>query len=341
MNKKLTLLFIAACITAVTAQSQKKGSNLILVRNLHTMKIVKIEEKSGISVLTGNQKQVSGHIRLIRADTIFFRDTLVRVSDIKKIYQLSKSSPAGQPENKESQLIYDSGSEQKEIICPPDWIYSSTFNYRTYMHNLIWTDTTLELDAQNPLVYKNFLKMNLAKLLHFELGFSYERRIDEKVTWETELSGMIGVDVGKAVITDIYGLYKFNGISVTTCPKFYFINPRTYFAAVFMYRYVWANKIHAAWPQGTAWNDLQDQIRNEYAISIRIGTQKRYHKTVLDWYFGLGIKYMQVQQQTYGSYNMPGSKEILWYNADHSPIVTSKGCFGPVLNAGLKIGRAF
>jgi hypothetical protein len=66
MNKKLTLLFIIACITAVTAQSQKKGSNLILIRNVNTLKIVKIEEKTGISVLTANKRQVSGSVRLIQ-----------------------------------------------------------------------------------------------------------------------------------------------------------------------------------------------------------------------------------------------------------------------------------
>ncbi len=79
------MLFLVISFTA-ESQPLRKGSHVILIRNINNARFLRINENSNISVLTTSGNIIFGKIRLIKADTVFFHDTLVRVSDINRLY---------------------------------------------------------------------------------------------------------------------------------------------------------------------------------------------------------------------------------------------------------------
>jgi hypothetical protein len=96
------------------------------------------------------------------------------------------------------------------------------------------------------------------------------------------------------------------------------------------------------WPDNNSANgELQDQYRNDLGLSLRIGTMRCYGKTVVDWYIGGGIKYSMVHQIVYGRYLYHDSNAMYWFHPDHSADVDDHFLFQPVINFGIKIGRAF
>ena len=335
MKRFLSLLFLVISFTA-ESQPLRKGSHVILIRNINNARFLRINENSNISVLTTSGKIIFGKIRLIKADTIFFHDTLVRVSDINRLYYPLSHFRPERTLLDERRPAYVAGSHW-QIICPPDTVYRSSWSYTGYIHHLSRKVRNELLAPLDPLVYKNFLKWNVAKLFHLELGLSYERLISKKFSWETELSGMVGIP--SANISINYPVLNYNGVSVTTCPKFYFI-PRTYLSVVLMYRYLWVKGMNSDWPDGITGSLFQDQYRNDLGLSVRIGFMRRYGKFVVDYYVGGGIKYIWLHQQVYGHYGEQ-SNWLIWYHADHSSDIYNKNLFGPVFNLGIKIGWAF
>lgn len=190
--------------------------------------------------------------------------------------------------------------------------------------------------------YNNFLKWNVTKVAHLEIAFSYERLIAKSLTWETELSAIFGVQSADAYYQIPQPLYNYNGFSVTTYPKYYVMSPTAYVGVVFMYRNLWATGIRTDWPdEGSGNGKLQDQYRNDFGLSLRIGIMKRYGTFVVDYYFGGGVKYIMLHQLVYGSYLYHDTGQMYWYNEDHSPIVTDQTLLGLVINLGIKIGFAF
>jgi hypothetical protein len=214
--------------------------------------------------------------------------------------------------------------------------------FHIYYSHLVHKASKERHELTFPFLYNNFLKINISKLFHLEIAFSYERLINKKFTWETEVSAIFGVTSADAHYTINYPLYNYSGFSVTSDPKFYIINSRTYLAPVFMYRYLWVLGMRTSWPdKGGNSSTLQDQYRNDFGLSLRIGVMKRYGKFVFDYYVGGGIKYILLHQLVYGSYYYHDSSTMYWFNADHSANTDDRRLFGPVINAGIKIGLAF
>jgi len=335
MKRFFTLLFIVAWFTAVS-QPLRRGSHVILIRNISTSRFQRINENSNISILTTSGKIISGQVSLIKADTVFFHDTLVRISDIDRLYFKPKFASPDRMLLDESRPVYVAGSHW-QIICPPDTVYRNPWSYQVYFHNLVAKEKKERLKPMDPLVYKNYLKWNVAKILHLELGISYEGMISKKLSWETELSAILGIP-SWYFSTIPYPVLNYNGISVTTYPKFYFI-PRTYVSIVLMYRYLWVKGMRSTWPDDITGSQFQDQNRNDYGLSLRIGFMRRYGKIVVDYYVGGGIKYITVHELVYGYYE-EDSNRLHWNHANHSPDTANKTLFGAVFNLGIKIGLA-
>jgi hypothetical protein len=338
MKKLLPLLFFAALFSA-TAQPLMKRGNLILLRSIRTARFQRITEGKSICIQTINGKRVSGDVRLIRADTIFFHDTLVRVADIDKLYFLSEFALPDQPPFNERKPAYIAGSPGLQIICPPDSVYRNWRTYDAYLHSLNMKARKQRLDLLDPLPgKKNFLKWNITKIAHLELGISYERMIAKNLSLETEVSAIYGIPSSSFSMIP-YPFFNYNGISVTLYPKYYFI-PRTYVSVVFMYRYLWSYGMKSSWPLDASSTELKDQYRNDYGLSLRIGFMRRYKKTILDYFVGVGIKYITTHNIVYGFYR-EDSSILEWLDQDHSVRIYDKNTFWPVFNLGIKIGRAF
>ncbi len=340
LKKVVTSLLLLSSVVAVS-QPLRKVRHVILIRNNHTYKFSRVTENSNISIHIITGKDISGQVRLVKADTIFFHDTLVRVSDIDHLFIQTPLYLSNQMTDGRLRPDYIAGSHW-QIICPPDTVYRNPRAYQFYFKNLLRQAAHERHESRYPLLYGNFLKLNVAKLAHIEFAIAYERKIAKKITWEVEVSAILGI-AADAYYQINYPLFNYNGFSVTTYPKFYIFNSRTYIGLVFMYRNLWVNSVRTDWPDqgGTGNGKLQDQSRNDYGYSIRFGFMKRYGKFVVDYYIGAGLKSIQLHQKVYGIYRQHDTSEIGWYHEDHSPDVYDEIFLGPVLNLGVKIGLAF
>ena len=315
---------------------------LILIRNNQNNRFLIIKQGVWIEVSTKNGLEISGTVKKIVADTLFLPATRVRVADIDTLYLKMRPSPGDLLKPGHRKPSYVAGSPDWQIICPPDSVFRYANKWHNYLYRLRHVANGERQETRNPLITKNFLKWNVSKLAHLEVAFSYERLIAPNLTWETELSAIFGVKSADAYYMNNYPLYNYNGFSVTTYPKFYLINPRTYLSFVFMYRYLWATDIRTDWPDGGNGNgQLQDQYRNDFGLSARLGIMKRYGQFVVDYYLGAGIKYIMLHQLVYGMYEYHDSSQMIWYNPDHSPTVQDRIIYGPVVNLGIKIGFGF
>ncbi len=386
--KRLSILLLLIVITSATVMSQpfRKPKHVLLIRNLRTCKILKVTENSDVSVKSSAGREISGRVKRVSGDTVFFGETFIRTPEIQSIafnrMQSMPSFPERMPGASQNRRYeYSAGSPDYQLVCPPDSVYENQWTYTIYFKKLSYETKTAHQKTMNPLhetrnplgekvktdtafmpgdtgnllnndmvrpsgrakmqYYKNFLKWNMTKLAHLEIAFSYERLIAANLTWETELSAIFGVQSADAYYTISMPLYNYNGFSVTTYPKYYITRSTMYLGVVFMYRYLWANEIRSAWPGNHDNGVLQDQYRNDFGLSLRIGTMKRYGNFVVDFYFGGGIKVIMLHQLAYGNYLYHDSGQTHWYNDDHSPIVSDQVLLGPVINAGIKIGVAF
>jgi hypothetical protein len=388
----LLLFWLVFLSQSVISQPFGKPRHVLLIRNNYTSAITKIAENSDITVVTMSGQKFMGRIVQIHADTIFFRDAFVRVIDINTLAVNNTTAMPSMPGPFQHKLQkpgfeYVAGSPEKQVICPPETAYASSWSYHLYVKGLIKEVKRARNEENNPFhestnplfgknnqlrdtayadsdtgnllsnakihsyrarpmrQYNNFLKWNITKLAHLEISLAYERKIAKQLTWETELSAIFGVQSADAYYTINQPLYNYNGFSVTTYPKYYVISPTTYVSAVFMYRYLWATGIRTDWPdngEGSSGNGkLQDQYRNDFGLSLRIGLMRRYGNFIVDYYVGGGIKYIMLHQLVYGSYLYHDSGQMHWYNEDHSPIIEDRVLLGPVINAGIKIGFAF
>lgn len=82
----------------------------------------------------------------IKTDTVFFHDTLVRVSDIDRLDYRSRFGFFD-----ERRPAYMTGSHW-QIICPPDTVYRSSWTYTVYIHNMNAQGRKARLALLNPLV---------------------------------------------------------------------------------------------------------------------------------------------------------------------------------------------
>lgn len=341
MKNLFTLLLLVISFDAMS-QPPDRDRRVILIRNNRTFEFSRVTKKTWVSVRTTSGAWLSGQVRTIRADTIFFQDTLLRVSDIDSLFLQRGPSGFGQFHHDGVRTAYVAGSPDWQIIYPPDSVYYNPGTFHIYYAHLAHQASQKQHELTFPFLYNNFLKINISKLFHLEIAFSYERLINKKFTWETEVSAIFGVASADANYTINYPLYNYSGFSVTTDPKFYIINSRTYLAPVFMYRYLWVLGMRTGWPdqKGNS-TTLQDQYRNDFGLSLRIGVMKRYGKFVIECYVGGGIKYILLQQLEYGIYPYRDSGTMYWFNKDHSANIVNQRLFGPVINAGIKLGLAF
>lgn len=333
-------MLLLICLAA-KSQLPGKDRRVILIKNTHHSTFTRIANRTWISVRTNSGLSLSGQVKSVRGDTIILQDTLVRVPDIDSLFFHQGRSDFSLFPDHGSRIVYVAGSPDWQIIYPPDTVYYNIGTFHSYYSRLAHQASQQRHEATFPLLYRNFLKVNISKIFHLEMAFSYERLISKNFTWETEVSAIFGVASADAYYTINYPLYNYNGFSITTNPKFYIINSRTYMAPVFMYRYLWAIGIRTDWPDKGGNGELQDQYRNDFGLSLRIGVMKRYKKFVIDYYVGGGVKYIMLHQLVYGSYYYHDSETMHWYNDDHSPNVYDRYLFGPVINAGIKLGFAF
>ena len=337
------------------SSSYRKGTlpRMIYLEFLPAIELYRLSENQIITYsLPKTQEKHTVKVDRISRDSLFF-DTLSfrlrQFSALESTSIRSSDNPGFHDRGRIVNLIYNkSDSANWNFIFPPDSIYQTGHTYRVFQRSLVRSIQRKHyLTLSNPLVYKHFIKLNLAKILHLELAGSYERIVNKRFGLETELSFGIGVKDFLYPGSDFIErpAYTYNSITITFNPRYYYLGNRYYFGPVVMYKYLWFNKSKSSFFGGdniSSYTDLQDEYRNDMGISLRVGRMKRNSHLVVDYYFGLGVKYVSLRINDYGYYTDGShSGNFSWVHNDHTPISSKATYFMPVINAGIKLGRAF
>lgn len=317
--------------------------HMIIFKNHSQYYLTKIldGEKTVITPKSGDT--LTGKITRISGDTIFIQDTAILLADVRMIGRHIVIPNYFGPNASRPTYKYRFEPDVWEPVVPPESIYAKNSTYDRFIskasHSLRREDDSLNHD---PRIFRNFIKLNLARLIHLELSIAYERSISPHFSWETEASYTFGVPGADAHYRINYPVYNYDGFSVLIAPKyrFRFIG---YLTPVLLYRYQWFTGVRTEWPEEhpSGYGYLQDQKRDDFAGSVRIGLMKRYHRLIVDTYFGVGAKYIIVHQKVYGGYDGHDSNGFHWYNEDHSPNVRTVYLWDPVINFGIKLGFGF
>jgi hypothetical protein len=283
----------------------------------------------------------------IHLDSIYIFNTGYRIQEINRIGFHNIALPHHSPFSKTTDFdpaekwIYSAeDSASWHVFYPPDSLYHHQFGFNSYLHRIKRFVHNEKMDKYcNPFRYGNFLKINIAKLIHLEFAIAYERRIGKKLSWETEAGYQVGVRNADAHYMFNYPLYNYNGFTVLTYPKYYCINSRTYIGLAFLYKYLYFTQVRTGFQDtGGEGGSLQDQFRDDYGLSVRIGMTKRFGNFILDLYGGLGYKYVTIHQVIYGYYLYHDSSQ---YHAYDTPEIYNETLYMPIVNFGIKIGFGF
>ena len=326
---------------------KNRVNKMIFAEYLPTYELYMLHEKQKtVFSLEGDPLYYSGKVCYISSDTVFFDSLVCRFRQINSIKAGGNTPPMrhiSKPGKIYPNIDYKkSDSALWKIILPPDSIYTNGFACRIYIHNLMNSVRKEKFKKEwDPLKYRNFIKFNLAKLLHLEIAFSYERVFQRNFGWETEAGYIIGLKHADASYQINYPVMNYNGIFIQTAPKYYFAHGMVYLCPTLLYKNMWFTGVRTGWPYDESGSNLMDQQRSDYGISLRVGLLRLHGHFVMDSYLGAGVKYVSVGIRNYGYYLYHDSSEFHWYHTDHSPEKDHQNKIQLIINLGIKIGGAF
>ena len=326
------------------SQEHRTGVNwspkrVILFETRKCPTLFKITEKQNRKVsaegMTGSRII---RITRIRKDSVYLDNTGYLFHQIDTIWW---SAPSQGPHNSFNYIRSDSASWK--IFFPPDSIYWSKYSLSNYMKSMSRLRRKDKFEWLAPSFRNNIIKLNVGRLANLEIAFSYEARFTKKWSYEIETGYQFSA-ANKLVIDQplgIYPLYKYDGFSIITGPKYYF-DSRDYIQPLVHYRYLIMDSTMSKFPGGQY--RLQDEFRNDLGISIRFGQLRRLgNAMIIDGYIGLGIKAVMVRQIAYGYYYSAGETDLYfrWYNDQHTPRLNNYLQWWPIISFGIKLGIGF
>jgi len=227
-----------------------------------------------------------------------------------------------------------------KLYFPPDSVYRSRITYSKYMHWILHVRKHDKFLWLAPPFRQNIIKLNISRFANLEIALSYEFRFSKEWSWEVETGYQFcaGHNLDEDQPMGLYPIFKYSGMSLITGPKYYF-NERGYIQAMMHYRYLEMDSARSAFE--STYTLLQDEFRNDYGISIRIGKLTRMGGVLIDGYAGIGIKAMMIRQYAYGRYDSDDRRMFYWFNKDHSPKVEDLVTLAPIIGLGIKLGFGF
>ena len=124
---------------------------------------------------------LKGKIMKIHNDTLFPKHDSVVSGDIDKIVIAHSRSP-------------HFSVAHSRVYLLPDSAYNSSGSKKEWKSRIMKPIIHRQILRGTDSVHNNFIKMNLARLLSFEIAFSYERKISRR--WSLELELGYGFPVG-------------------------------------------------------------------------------------------------------------------------------------------------
>jgi hypothetical protein len=353
--KKTAILFAGIFIYLLlsypfisSAQFAGSPRRMIIFSPVNSGELFILREKATLGYRLSDTSPLEiGQVSRIRQDSVYIENDGHRVPDFFEIRILPfPHNPPGPFSHNENHNFSEGVRYSRSypitwhIFYPPDSLYPVHGAISRYIHSIRREMTDEKMNyCCNPLDFKNFLKVNIAKLVHLEVAAAYERRIGTRVSWETEVGYQFGIRSADAHYNNSYPLYNYNGLTFLTYPKFYLKGTRIYLGIAALYKYLYFTDVrtsfHHAGGEGGA---LEDQTRHDFGLSIRVGNMKRNGNFIVDWYIGLGYKIALIHAVDHGSYFYHDSMD---YHEYDMPEVSDFYLFMPIVNAGIKIGGCF
>jgi hypothetical protein len=305
--------------------------------------------KAGRKVGFRSDRDTLAHISRVtrlKQDSVFLDGTGYWLGELTVVDFAPGFAPPGPSQYSRTEAQYARQCYHRDDTASWDVFYPEKSIYSPggpglYIRQLKYQVKREKQIVADPMIFGNFIKFNLAKLLHLEIAASYEIRIAPRVTWETEAGYLFGVSHHDGPFPVSYPLYSYSGPELLTGPKFFCFRPTYYVGPAFMYKYLWFTDVRTTFPGSGEGGSLQDQFRHDLGISVRFGKMIRSGNFVMDLYFGLGIKTSWIYQREYGFYYYADSEAFKWYNDDQSPKCEHTMVTSPIVNVGIKIGGGF
>ncbi|MEI8004890.1 MAG: hypothetical protein WCI48_01690 [Bacteroidota bacterium] len=287
--------------------------------------------------LLDSAETLKGKIIKIHSDTLFLKHDSVVTGDIDKIVLAHSRSP-------------HFSVTHSRVYLLPDSAYNSSCSKKEWKSRVMKPIIHRQILRGTDSVHKNFIKMNLARLLSFEIAFSYERKISRR--WSVELELGYGFPVGNKSNPSGNPLaakfYYPESFSVLAGPKYYRIIPKMpgsyleFFLQFKDERFLdsYFSSSVPGNPSGSEINPHGDVYSKVYGFSFRFGTLRKYGAVVVDYYTGIGLK-LKVNTYYLDGYYNGERDEFHYYNADHSQVKSEQNVLVPVFNLGLKLGFGF
>jgi hypothetical protein len=276
-------------------------------------------------------------ITRIRYDSIYLNETGYKFDQIDAIYlEELKHSPF--------RMSYYTRTDtlQWEVIFPPDSVYFSSKSLYLYIEKLKAKKKRDKFEWRTPVFTHNMIKWSFSRLALLQLAVAYEYRFTK--TWSFEFEGGYQFKAGDQLNPrgpgKLIPYYRFEGPVAQTGVKYYF-NSRGYVEPLVHYNYLVMDSAVSKLPTGKLC--LQNQFRNEFGLSLRVGQLIRMGTLIIDGYFGLGIKAVITKRFAYGYYYQQGTSDYYfrWYNDQHIPVEDDFLNWDPIISLGIKIGGGF
>ena len=310
----------------------------ILISHKHHSDFYKIAEGKKREIgLNGDTMPRLYDITRIRYDSIYLNDNGYKFDQVDSIY-LEEHKHA--PFRKFYYIRTD--TLQWEVILPPDSVYFSSKSLYQYIEKLKTRKKRDKFEWRTPVFSHNMIKWSFSRLALLQLAAAYELRFTKK--WSVEIEGGYQFKAGSQLTPagpgKLLPYYRLQGPVSQAGVKYYF-NSRGYVEPLVHYNYLVMDSAVSKLPTGTLC--LQDQFRNEFGISLRVGQLIRMGSLIIDGYFGLGIKAVTTKRFAYGYYYQQGTSDYYfrWYNDQHIPIENDFLNWDPILSFGIKIGGGF
>lgn len=313
-----------------TGPGKYQRPRMIFLETKKFPKLLKISEKSNSLIKVKNDPE-SRFVRItrIRSDSVYLDGKGYTFHDLTEI-EMTLATHYRQ-----------SDSAAWKVYFPPDSIFTSRYYYSKYIHSLVRQVKKDKFEWLAPPFRPNIVKFNISKLANLEFAIGYEWRLSRTFSLDIETGYQYAAIRGQAddFFMDLYPLYKYDGFTLVGGCKTYF-NSRGYVELLSHYKYLVMTQTKTLFA-GDGRYAFQDQYRNDYGLSIRIGEMTRIGNwAIFEGYFGIGVMVANVHQLIYGSYD-EDSSIIRWKNADHSPVMKDSDVILPIVNAGIKIGVGF
>jgi hypothetical protein len=280
---------------------------------------------------------LKGKVMKIHCDTLLLKHESVAAGDIDKIIIAHSRSP-------------HFSVAHSRVYLLPDSAYYSSVSKKEWKSRIMKPIIHRQILRGTDSVHNNFIKMNLARLLSFEIAFSYERKFSNR--WSAELELGYGFPVGdkNTPSGDLLAakFYYPESFSVLAGPKYYGIIPEMpgsylefflqfkderFLNSYFSINVPNENSGSEIYPHGDVYSKV-------YGFSFRFGTLRKYGSVVVDYYTGIGLK-IKVNTYYLDGY-FDGKRDwFYYYNADQSAITCEQNVLVPVFNLGLKLGFGF